>query len=330
MSTSYPLVSVLIPAYNHENYIQETIKSIINQTYKNVELIVIDDGSKDNTWQRIQELKGVCEKRFVKIHFETKENEGTCKTLNKLLHCANGEFIYIIASDDLAKSQAIEKEVDFLNQHIEYSLCVGNNEIIDFEGRICYWDKFRNIVYKKDCAKFLTFGAYLQNKTKFNLSSKKFGGYKSLYKRNYVPNGYLIRKSLFEKIGNFTPDAPLEDWWLMLQISKYSKMKYLDEVLFGYRWHNLNTIKQDNKINHYCQRTIAYEDKILQTLDITKLPVFNQKIISKIKKEGVCVSVIGIPFILTFNNYKKGNNKIRKIKLLNITIFEWMKQGFKK
>ena len=51
-----PLVSVIIPAYNHENYIQEAIKSIIAQTYKNIELIILDDGSKDSTWQKIQEL----------------------------------------------------------------------------------------------------------------------------------------------------------------------------------------------------------------------------------------------------------------------------------
>ena len=51
------LVSVLIPAYNHEKYVQEAIKSIINQNYENIELFVLDDGSKDNTWQKILEMK---------------------------------------------------------------------------------------------------------------------------------------------------------------------------------------------------------------------------------------------------------------------------------
>ncbi len=92
---SNPLVSVIIPAYNHENYVQECINSIIEQTYKNIELIIVDDGSKDSTWNKIQEMKAVCEKRFVRVHFETKENEGTCKTLNKLLSLAKGEFIYL-------------------------------------------------------------------------------------------------------------------------------------------------------------------------------------------------------------------------------------------
>lgn len=71
------LVSVIIPAYNHEQFIQETIGSIIAQTYENIELIVIDDGSKDSTWNKINELKETCEERFTRVHFETQENEGT-------------------------------------------------------------------------------------------------------------------------------------------------------------------------------------------------------------------------------------------------------------
>ena len=64
---SKTLVSVIIPAYNHEKYVQETIKSIINQTYQNIELIVIDDGSKDSTWQKILEMKDKCGRRFEKV-----------------------------------------------------------------------------------------------------------------------------------------------------------------------------------------------------------------------------------------------------------------------
>ena len=267
------LVSVLIPSYNHEKYVQETINSIINQTYQNIELIVIDDGSKDSTWQKIQEMKEVCQKRFVNVIFEIKQNEGTCATFNKLLEKANGEYVYIIASDDTAMPNAIEKEVMFLMNNPDYALCVGDNAIMDSSSKICYWEKELNIIYDTPKAKYKTFGEYLQKTHELDFSSNLFGQYKYLYRGNHVPNGYLIRKSIFDKIGYFTKEAPLEDYWLMLQISKYAKMKYIDEVLFNYRWHETNTIKQKDKIIDYTNKTKEYENNLLENLDFsTVLP----------------------------------------------------------
>ena len=130
-----------MPAYNHEKYVQNAIKSVIEQTYQNIELIVLDDGSKDSTWQKIQQMQEECDKRFVRVHFETKQNEGTCTTMNKLLSLANGEFICFVASDDMLKPTTAEKEIEFLSKNSDFSLCVGNNEFIDTEGKVCYaWD----------------------------------------------------------------------------------------------------------------------------------------------------------------------------------------------
>ena len=141
------LVSVIIASYNHEKYIQDTIKSIIGQTYQNIELIIIDDGSKDTTFEKILELKEECEKRFARVDFEKQENIGCALTISKLIKKAKGDYVYMIASDDLAKPDAIELEADFLNKNPEYGLVVGDDEIIDSEGNRCYWDEKRNNVY---------------------------------------------------------------------------------------------------------------------------------------------------------------------------------------
>lgn len=322
MSGNNSLISVLIPAYNHEKYVQETIKSIINQTYQNIELIIIDDGSKDSTWQKIQELKEKCEQRFPRVHFETKGNEGTCQTLNKLISLVQGEYVYIIASDDLAKPQAIEKEVNFLIEHQEYGLVVGDNEIIDSNSKRCYWDEKRNNVYDKTNAEYKTFVEFLNINSPY-FYNDKFGTYSTLYIGNYIPNGYMIRKSLFDIIKPFTKEALLEDYFLMLQLSKYCKFKFIDEVLFSYRWHDNNTIKNSEKINMYTQLTKQYEEKILSEINLQK--VFPE--IVKIKENGVLYKRKGIPFIFELQNYRKFVYKIKILKIFNIKVFKWVRKN---
>ena len=318
------LVSVLIPSYNHENYVHKTIKSIIDQTYKNIELIVIDDGSKDNTFQKILEMKFECEKCFENVIFETKQNEGTCSTFNKLLSKAKGEYVYIIASDDLAKPQAIEKEIEFLNSHKDFALCVGDNDIIDENDVICYWDKDRNNVYKIEDAVFKTNVEYLKNERKsVDFNSSDFGDYGLLNYSNFIPNGYLIRRNIFEIIGEFTPEAPLEDYWLMLQISKFAKMKYLDEPLFSYRWHSSNTIKVSDRMKLFDEKTRAYEKTLIEKYkdDNRTTKGFNRFL-----KYGILYKKIGIPYIFQIQKFFKDDKRLMVIKLFNIDIFKRLKK----
>ena len=312
----FPLVSVLIPAYNHENYIQETIESIINQTYPNIELIILDDGSKDKTWEKITELKPICENRFVKIHFETKQNEGTCITLNKLLKLSSGEFVYIIASDDLAKPQAIEKEVKFLQDNPDYALAVGDNEYVDSIGKQIFRTQKAFTSNIKN-AKYKTVKEFLSSKLKIDFLSDDFGSYKTLYKENYIPNGYLIRKNIFETIGNFTKNAPLEDFWLMLQISKYKKMKYIDEILFSYRIHDTNTIGNSTRMRELTTQTRNYEQKLLEKY----LTNHKNDELLKIYNEGICYYQTGIPNILMLYKYQKINTRTLKVEIFNKTIY---------
>ncbi len=266
-----PLVSVLIPAYNHEKYVQETIESIINQSYKNIELIIVDDGSSDSTWEKIQSLESVCRERFVGVIFRSRKNVGTCETLNELVSLARGEYIYLTASDDLTKRHAIAKEVDFLENNPDYVLCVGDNEFIDFESKQVYWDEKQSLVYDINQAKYKTFGYFLQSKKRnVNFYSDDFGSYASLYTGNYIPNGFMLRSSIYKEIGQYTKEAPLEDYWLLLQLSKYAKFKYFDEVLCSYRWHNTNTANNRVHMEKMTDRTILYEKRLVARADKSK------------------------------------------------------------
>lgn len=316
--TKNTLVSVIIPAYNHERYVQKTIVSIINQTYKNIELIIIDDGSKDLTWQKINEMKDKCEKRFVRVIFETQENQGTCNTLNRLISIAEGEYVYLIASDDIAEQNAIQTEIEFLENNSDYSLVVGDNEFIDSNGKKCYLDKDRNVIYDKFSACFLKFSDMYKNRGE-SLFVKNFGKYDTLYLGNYIPNGYLIKKSIFEKIGSFTSEAPLEDWWLMLQISKYSKMKFINKILFYYRQHDTNTANNLDKMHKMADKTLECENNFVSSIT-NRTDV--DPIVFDIYENGVLYKKSGIKYIFEKLKFIKGNVKIKIIKLFNIKLFK--------
>ena len=260
-----PLVSVLIPAFNHEKYIQQAIKSIINQDYKNIELLIIDDGSTDDTWNKIQEMKFLCIGRFVNIFFEKQKNNGVCTTLNRLIQKSNGEFILINDSDDQAKNNTLSTLVTYLLEHKEYVLAVGDNEIINQESKRIGWDESCQCVSLED-ATYKTFGSFLQKYKKFDFNSDEFGKYRTFIKGNYIPNGYLIRADVLRNIGGFTTEAPLEDLYLNLQLSKYGKMKYFDEILFTYRWHDNNTVKRKAYMENITKQTYLYEKKLVENL----------------------------------------------------------------
>ena len=151
------LVTVLIPAFNHEKFIEECIDSIINQTYENIELIIINDGSSDKTSERIKAKAKECKKRFKKFLFLENENMGISKTLNLGCSYANGEYISLCASDDRYVSNGIEIMHRFLKNNSSYVLAVGENFWIDNKGQRCFFDEKADLTYEKEKASFLSF-----------------------------------------------------------------------------------------------------------------------------------------------------------------------------
>ncbi len=255
------LISVIIPAYNHEKYIEECIRSIIAQTYRNIELLVIDDGSKDRTFEILQSLKPECEKRFVRVVFETQENQGTRVTLNRLIDRAQGQYLYTIASDDMAKPQATEILHSFLSQNSDYVLAVGDNEIVNSNSERVYWGRHRAVVPESE-ALYKTLG----NELHLNESKNKhvnFGNYVDLLKWNHIPNGYLCLRQAIIDVGKYDESIFLEDWYMHLQLSKVGKYKYIPEILFSYRWHGGNTISSQEvqKKNSEFYRQIFEHEK---------------------------------------------------------------------
>jgi len=124
-----PKVSVIIPVFDGENYLREAIESVFSQTYRNYEVIVVDDGSKDGTWALIQSygssLRG--------IH---KENGGVASALNYGIREAKGDYIAWLSHDDLFLPAKLERQVDFLRQYPQFRACYTDYYTIDGEGKI--------------------------------------------------------------------------------------------------------------------------------------------------------------------------------------------------
>ena len=126
------LVSVIMSNYNTpESYLREAIESVLNQTYADFELIIIDDCSTDNSLEIIREYK---DERIVVL--ENKENMGITKSLNRGLSVARGEFVARMDADDICFPKRFEKQVQFLKENPGYIVCGAGAELIgDWQGK---------------------------------------------------------------------------------------------------------------------------------------------------------------------------------------------------
>jgi len=219
MNLNNKLVTVRISAYNHEAFIQETINSIIDQTYENIELLIINDGSPDNTHDKIMELYDKCKKRFKRFEYINRENKGLVVSLNELKELANGYYITGCASDDFYTKDRVEQQVKALEEHQDYGMCYG---------RMLSIDKKSNIIPSKYT-------------TKYNKSGYLFN---DLLFRNFITaSTVMMKKSVLDDIGGFDTRYKIEDHPLWLKIAKKYKIYYLDKDLVYYRDHDNNLSK---------------------------------------------------------------------------------------
>jgi len=243
------IISVIIPAYNHERYIGECIQSIVDQTFEKLELVIVNDGSTDQTHEKILSLLEDHKDRFKKLNYVNREHRGTGATLNELISLAGSEYIFQIASDDVAIPHAINTLFSFLVMNSEYALVVGDNKIINSNSELVYWDLNRNNIMDYSKAIYRTFGEFLKTtRPDAYQDPDTFGSLSTLLKGNYIPNGKMFRRSALEEVGGYREDV-LEDWYINIMLAKRYKLKYIDKPLFYYRWHENNSIKNTDYIN---------------------------------------------------------------------------------
>jgi alpha-1,3-rhamnosyltransferase len=213
-----PLVSVVIPCYNHDRYVQLCIESVIDQDYENIELIIIDDGSSDQSPNKIRELVAKCERRFERFHFRERQNKGLCATLNEALEWCEGDYYTAIASDDLMYKNKISLQLEELNNSPnfqKYCAVFSGFEIVDNKGTVK-----STTTYKK----------------KITLNFRNYYG-----RRWLCASTALIKMSAIKNVGRYDDTLSYEDldMWIRL-LKKSGNFLVLPEALVGLRKHENN------------------------------------------------------------------------------------------
>lgn len=241
-----PLVSVGIITYNSSIYISEALESVYNQTYQNIELIVSDDGSKDDTVQIVEKWLHNKSSRFVETKLLTVEhNTGTTKNCNRLLRACKGEFMKTFAGDDVLFPDAIEKYVSFIKDRPEvkwaFAKAIRYNEKISDEyimqGGLNY-DIINSITKRsqKDQFRRLVISNFLWYPTHF------------------------FRRSLLESIGGYDESFGIyEDYPRNLRLYRNGEQCFfLDEYTVGYRYTNKSVVNNPDFILNKNIRRLAF------------------------------------------------------------------------
>ena len=256
-----PKVSVIIPNYNHASYLPERIDSVLNQSFTDFELIILDDKSPDNSREVINSYTSLHPN--IKTVFNTKNSGSTFAQWNKGAQMATGEYLWFAESDDYCDSALLEKLVPLLDNNPEVGIAYAQTYLVDEDSHIINsYSKNLEFIYKTN------------DWEKDFIKPGKEAGKDWLYFHNPIPNasGALIRKSVFMNIGMAETGMKLNgDWFLYAKILTHSDLAFCAEHLNYFRVHEHTQRKRAQatgrvyleivKINDYLREQIPGSDE---------------------------------------------------------------------
>ncbi len=219
MTKEDPLVSVIVPAYNADTFIERTLRSIITQTYVNIEVLVVDDGSQDKTAEIVESFAA----KDNRVILLKQKNAGVAAARNLAINKSRGEYKAPIDADDIWYNQKLEKQVQLMLEAdrsvgLVYSWSVSIDENDALIGKIDI----------EACKNFSTVEGTV---------------YPALACSNFIGNGSvpLIRRCCFERVGFYNCEFKsqnaqgCEDWDLYLRIAEHYQFRVVQEFAIGYR-----------------------------------------------------------------------------------------------
>lgn len=211
-----PQTTILMPTYNCSKYIEQAIASTIRQDYADFELIIIDDGSNDNT---LQVVKGFTDNRI--IYLKNEINQGIVKTLNAGIKVAKGKYIARMDADDVMLGNRLEEQINFLESRPDHGMVGGWYKIMDETGKLL--DSLQT----------------LQNHDDIKLGL--------LFRNQFAHPTVTMKTSLVKKLKYKQDFLYTEDYDLWCRMSEISKVANLPDFYLSYRWYSNNTCNTKQK-----------------------------------------------------------------------------------
>lgn len=215
-----PRVSILMPCYNHEAFLEDCITSILAQTHQNIELLICDDCSPDNSYSVICSYIPALQARFPRVEvLRNPTNCGVTKNINRMLAMATGDYIKILASDDALAPKAIETMVRFFADNPQFDVVIANGIRVSEEEHLPNFTPVSQIY-----------------DTPPDFSAADFFARTARRNQIFAP-GAMLRRSVFETYGYYDETIPVEDmeYWLRLLKNGTVLFGYIDEALIYYR-----------------------------------------------------------------------------------------------
>jgi glycosyltransferase involved in cell wall biosynthesis len=226
-----PKVSVIIPTYNRSLYLQKVIESILNQKYKDYEMVIVDNASTDGTENMVNSFD---DKRI--RYFRNVANVGMTNNYNLALGYSTGEYICVFSDDDIMHENNLQQKVKVLDNYSNVSLVHSNVRVIDGGGNVNssihwavhYYEDWWKVHYKNNMFNGLDYLKILINH--WNVIC--------------MPS-VMLRRLTVEKMGKFDSNIYYTlDWDMWLRSCLYGDVYYLRDPLVDYRVHQSNTIRE--------------------------------------------------------------------------------------
>jgi alpha-1,3-rhamnosyltransferase len=294
-----PLVTLCTPIYNHEPFLEDYFQSIINQTYQNIQLILIDDCSTDDSTKVVERWLERLEARFNSfVYIPRKVNMGLIYNCNDGLSLAEGKYFCIFASDDVMFPKNIEEKVNFLENNPEYAMVFSNT----YAGMEPSEKKIKHFSSKTN--------------------PDAFHGdifYELINYGCFIPAPSVVsKKEIIEEVGGYDNQYAFEDYVMWIKIAHKYKIGYINEPLVFYRF-------SPNSLSRSAE---SYEKLIQST----------EKLLINVQVEYGVNTEIGLENLYSFaaisfffkNNrtkYKEYRNKLKKKhpKIILLDIFKFLK-----